>query len=190
MFGAEELKHNEVICICSSTSSSSRLFPPLNLLWTRWGNVVVSRVRCGRVWDVNMRQILRREPSALFQRQSWTVSRLCCSNLVAWLTAVMCAVKKNKSFIFDMLAVSQDWMERLQGAFHCHFLFFSTQTSPLTEEEEHKEFSVSVLKDTAGLLAEILEQNMSFRYFQCWISLMFCFCSTGDIKGKLHPRLR
>lgn len=47
-------------------------------------------------------------------------------------------------------------MERLQGAFHCHFLFFSTQTSPPTEEEEHKEFSVSVLKDATGLSVEIL----------------------------------
>lgn len=93
---------------------------------------------------------LRCETSPLFQRASWMKTWLSCrcrSNLIAWLTAGMCAVKRNKSFIFDMLGLSQDWMDRLQGAFHCHFLFFTTQTSLLAEEEEYKEFSVSGLKN-------------------------------------------
>lgn len=57
-------------------------------------------------------------------------------------------------------------MERLQGAVHCHFLLFSAQTSALTEEEEHKEFSVSVLKDTTARLLEKLEEKVSFHDFQ------------------------
>lgn len=57
----------------------------------------------------------------------------------------------------------------LQGAFHCHFLFFSTQTS---EEEEHKEFSV---KEPTGWFLEAPEQKFSFHHFQRGVSLMFRF---------------
>lgn len=72
------------------------------------------------VWGMS----LRCETSPLFQWESWMQTWLygrCRSNLIARLTAGMCAVKKNKSFIFDMLGVSQDWMDRLQGGFSLPF---------------------------------------------------------------------